>query len=433
MLKAENHSEKPISKILEFLIFLSIFINSYIFFRYPFEAYLHYPIEIVLIPIFIAKYGYPKFLAKLLLFALVIGGIYIAKGTYPLFDFIKVFGGMFLSFTFYYFVIRHYEHDVKRLFRIYLKWSYVSALIGLIQAISFKLGFLYGYNFRWIFNKWSISYGGIWGLRINSIFMEPSTLAAVLAPAVYVSLYNLIYKNPIWLTRKQSLIIVFIYILTGSSTAYIGVMIILFLLTMSIRFNYILFGVFAGMFLFNVFYNISEDFRGRVDSSKELWVNQNYTIKNTNTSSFVLYNNFHVATEALKVHPLFGTGLGSYQAAYQKHSLTKNKNVIAYDFEFNTTDGNSLFIRMLVETGLVGTLFFMLLIIRGFIFLRKEERFLPYKIISQSIFILFSLNLLRQGNYFLNGFPFFVLLYYYNYKAYLKEKNKELSPEDITD
>jgi hypothetical protein len=33
------------------------------------------------------------------------------------------------------------------------------------------------------------------------------------------------------------------------------------------------------------------------------------------------------------------------------------------------------------------------------------------------------LNMFRQGHYFLNGFPFFVILYYYNsvsYKMYLE-------------
>jgi hypothetical protein len=30
------------------------------------------------------------------------------------------------------------------------------------------------------------------------------------------------------------------------------------------------------------------------------------------------------------------------------------------------------------------------------------------------------LNLFRQGHYFLNGFPFFVLLYIYNYYSYRK-------------
>jgi len=156
-----------------------------------------------------------------------------------------------------------------------------------------------------------------------------------------------------------------------------------------------------------------------------LWVYQDYNIKNTNTSSFVLYNNMHVAFESVKEYPLFGTGLGSYKAAYKKHSLTKNVEVIAYDFEFNTTDGNSLFVRMLVELGLFGVGIFFVLLFRGFIYLRTEEEFKEYKIISQAILILILLNLMRQGNYFLNGFPLFILLYYYNWKQYrLAIKNK---------
>lgn len=407
-----------VSKVIEILIFISVFINSYIFFRSPFEGYLHYLIFLGLIPLFMLKYGYPRYLIQIFIWFIVVGVVSVASGLYPMFDFIKVFGGMFLSFTFYHYVVRYYRFNIVQLFSVYLKWSYIVAVIGIVQIISFKVGFLYGYNFRWVFNKWGVTEGGLLGMRINSVFSEPSGLAAALAPAAYVAVYNLVHKKSFVLDKKASIVILITYIISSSSTAYIGLLIILVLIVTTVKFRYLIVGLGIGVALFSAFYKGSSDFQSRVDSSVALWVYQDFRIENTNTSSFVLFNSFHVATESIKEYPLFGTGLGSFKSAYQKHSLTKNVEVIAYDFEFNTTDGNSLFVRMLVELGLVGIFVLVVLMFKGFIYLRTEDEFIQYKIVSQAILILILLNLLRQGNYFLNGFPLFILMYYYNWKQY---------------
>jgi len=409
-----------VSRVIEILIFISVFINSYIFFRYPFEGYLHYLIFLGLIPVFMLKYGYPKYLIKIYIWFIVVGLVSVWSGIYPMFDFIKVFGGMFLTFTFYHYVLKYYQFNLLQLFSVYLKWSYIAAVIGIIQIVSFKVGFLYGYNFRWIFNKWGVFEGGVLGLRINSIFAEPSALAAVLAPAAYVAVYNLIHKKNFILSKIASITILITYVISSSSTAYLGLLVILVLVITTIKFRYLLISLGVGLFFLTTIYGVSDDFKSRVDSSIGLWVYQDYSIQNTNTSSFVLYNSFHVAIESVKEYPLFGTGIGSFESAFEKHSLTKNVEVIAYDFEFNTTDGNSLFIRMLVELGLVGIFIMLVLVVKGFIYLRTEDELIQYKIISQAILILLLLNLLRQGNYFLNGFPLFILMYYYNWKQYKK-------------
>lgn len=429
-MKEVNYTK--VSKWVEILIFLSVFINSYVFFKYPFEGYFYYLIFLALIPLFVLKYGYPQYLVKLFFWFLAVGGTFVLSGYYQMFDFIKVFGGMFMSFTFYHYVLKYYKFNLLQVFSVYLKWSYIVALIGVVQAASYLVGFEYGYNFRWLLNKWGVAEGGLMGIRINSVFSEPSGLAAALAPAVFVAVYNLMHKKNFVLSKRASITILIIYIISGSSTAYIGILLIFILISMSIKFRYLLMGIIGGSIILFSFYNVSNDFKSRVDSSIGLWIYQDYTIDNTNTSSFVLYNNIHVAIESFKEYPLFGTGLGSYSVAYQKHSLTKNVEVIAYNFEFNTSDGNSLLVRMLVELGGGGVFFFFLLLVRGFIYLRIEEEFLTYKIISQAILVLIFLNLMRQGNYFLNGFPLFVLIYYYNWKQYreaLREKENSIEHE----
>ena len=46
---------------------------------------------------------------------------------------------------------------------------------------------------------------------------------------------------------------------------------------------------------------------------------------------------------------------------------------------------------------------------------------------------IFLLNLFRQGHYFLNGFPFFVIMYYYNWASYRNyiETGKTLYEETL--
>ena len=48
----------------------------------------------------------------------------------------------------------------------------------------------------------------------------------------------------------------------------------------------------AGYF---IAYNNVSDFSNRVDSARGLWLEKDFNIDNTNNSSFVLYNNLHIA------------------------------------------------------------------------------------------------------------------------------------------
>ena len=199
----------------------------------------------------------------------------------------------------------------------------------------------------------------------------------------------------------------------------------------TIRIRYIVIGLFISVFSFNMAYWYVPDFRNRVDAAKGLWINKNFSLSNTNNSSFVLYNNLHIAKENIIDYPLFGTGLGSHETAFKKHTLTKT--VIKYDFEFNIKDGNSLFVRLCTETGLIGLFFVFILIFKGFIYKVKydDEDLRLNSIISQALFILLILVLIRQGNYMLNGLPLMFLIYYYNFKQYEEKILKIESQKEI--
>ena len=238
-------------------------------------------------------------------------------------------------------------------------------------------------------------------------------MGIVLSPALFVSVRNLIKSKTFYFKRWQSLLIIVIVILTTSTIAYFGLLLIILINTKSFSLRYITIGLVISVIGYFIAYRNVNEFKLRVDAAKGLWIEENFDILNTNNSSFVLYNNFHIAKQNLLNHPLFGTGLGSHETAFNNFSLTKK--LLNYKFEFNVKDGNSLFIRLCTETGLIGIILVMFFCAKNLIIeSEKNEKFETKFVISNAIFILIVLSLLRQGNYMLNGLPLMFLMYYYN-------------------
>jgi len=404
------------SGLIKVLLFITLFSSSYVFFKIPFEFYFHYIIFIALIPLFFIKYGFPKLIIQVLALPLAVGIIQILLNNCDTFLFLKVFGGLLATLLFYYYIILYSNFKINYLFSLYIKFCYILAIIGSIQLFTYLISFDLGYDYHWIFNKWGLVEGGLLGIRINSIVSEPSQLAIVLSPAVYIAIHNLLHKNNYILNKYQSILIILISILTTSSVGYIGILISLLLNTNSFRLKYIFIGISISIASYFLAYNYVQDFRSRMDSAIGLWIFQEFNITNTNNSSFVVYNNVHIAKENLKQHPIFGTGIGSHENAFKKHTLTGE--VIKYDFAFNQKDGNSLLVRLSTETGLIGIIFIILLIFKCYI--RKQNNFdlEKHSLISKAILILLILSLIRQGNYMMNGLPLMFLMYYYNYVSY---------------
>jgi len=409
-------------RIVTIAIFATLFISSYVFFKVPFEGYLSYVVMAFLFPFYIARFGIPKAPVLLFLPLLVFGIISVEAGdnTYALF--FKIFIGFFSSVLFYDYVFRHYDFNIKELFGYYMTGALIVSAIGLIQLISFRVGFSPGYNYSFILNKWGLSYGGL-GLRINSIFSEPSYFAAVIAPAFFVCVSNIFRKDKMFLSKKQGLVVIVAYLLTFSSLGIIGMFLTILLLLLNFGFfRYAVIFIPAFYFGFNYAYDSIPEFRERFDGTFDI-----FSAEGANTdvhgSSFVLYNNYQIAVKNFEKNPLFGTGLGSHPIAFDRYSLTLQTGVIQIDF--NKADANSMFLRLLSETGLYGTIFIIIFVIRNYLGRRRSIDD-DLWVISNAALLIILLFLFRQGHYFLNGFPFFLWLYYYvrleNNKRYLQEQ-----------
>lgn len=411
-----------LNSFLTAAIFSTLFFSSYVLFTKPFEGYLSYMVVLLLLPLFFLKYRIPVNILMLYALLLLFGIVNILSGDNTGDLFMKIFLNIVISSLFYYYIFQVFNCDIDRILGLYMKGAAFVALIGLIQMISYKVGFKAGYDFRWIFNKWSLVEGGIIGIRLNSIFSEPSYFGASIGPAFFIAAYNLTKKRNLYISKWQNIIILVTYFLTSSSVAYLGIFATLVVLLINFGFvRYVMIFVPLIITSYIYLYNNNSDFRERVDGVDNLYSGNATTAFEVHGSSFVQYNNFHVATENFKRNPLYGSGLGSHSIAYDKYSLTKAYGGI---YDFNKADANSMALRLMSETGLFGMLFILIFILKFFTLRDKvNDSNEVYWLASGAALVIIVLQLFRQGNYTYNGFFFYMWLYYY---ANIKNKEKSI-------
>jgi hypothetical protein len=420
-----------LNKVTTVFIYVSVFVNSFVFFKEPVEFYLGYLVFVLLLPGMILKYGSNRSLFFVFMILLLTGMINIALGNNTILQFFKVFTGLALSYFFYYYVVLEFDYDIEQLFKWYLKGAYYVSLIGLIQFVSFIVGFKPGYDFSWILNKWGVITGGNFGIRVNSVFSEPTYLGSTISAAFFVSVYNLVRKDSFGINKVQSLVVVVVYVLSFSGLGQTGIFLTLIFLALSFGFvRYFVFLIPILIVLFNYLHANVKDFRDRFDSLVDLYTTGKFTLGETHGSSFILYNNYTVAKKNFETNFVFGTGIGSHGEAFDKYSIAKGFKVRG--FNFNSADANSMFLRLVSETGLFGVIIFMYIVFRCYV-RRNENVHTNHWLISNSILVMILLNLFRQGHYFLNGFPFFVIMYYYNWASYKNyiETGKTLFEETL--
>ncbi len=427
----------PRDRWLLIAVMFTVFSSAWVLTKEPAEIYAGYLIFLALFPVFISRYGVPGKFWLYAGFFLLTGVLNVVLGNNEMAQFLKIYLGVLASYLFYYYVFERFEFDVKLLFRYYLKAAYIVTLIGLIQFISFQLRFTPGYDFHWlgIFNKWAVVTGGNFGIRVNAVFGEPSQYAAIMAPAFFVALYNILRFQTFEYSRIRSILVILVYLLTFSSLGYIGIFISLLLLLINFGLlRYLIFVIPIAIGAFVYLYNNVEDFRYRWDSTFIIFRTGEIDIRSIHGSSIVFYNNYVIATENFKSNFLLGTGLGSHGVASNKYSLTKE--IKTFGFANNLSDANSMFLRIISEQGLVGVIMVFAFIIRGFVRRQKFDPDNPYWIISSAALTVILLYLFRQGHYFINGFPFFAWLYYYarkNYEYELAEEEELEEDEEETE
>lgn len=429
-------------RLMNVLMCCSIFMDDFYFFREPFDFYYFYIIYFVFIVYYIISTGsfqllpgwFFKFILVLFGLSLVAGLLYNTLT----FSFTKQVIGITFSSIAFYCLLKINKFDLEKIFRTYLNLAFLVALWGIIVEVVLLAGYP-------ISDKIKTTTIGLF--RAYSVMSEPYFLAVVLIPALYYYGYRFIAipKSRFKFESLVKLPVVFIcFVLTFSSAGYIALalMAIMFLYNKNyfsiskggIRF--ILLPLFLLLAL-TLLGNLKEylfEFQARIDDTVGLFTKgagaSTSAVSESNSSTFALYSNFVIAQNSFTRNPLIGSGLGSHATNYDKmFALYFPKDFLIRFGSFNKFDANSLFLRLMSETGLLGLISFFYFMFKFFLKKKglKKKEFFNLNIINQGIFILFVVRLVRTGNYIGNGFFMFFFIFYYSKKIYEKERAKNLA------
>lgn len=399
-----------------YLLISNIFLGGFILFRGFFDFYLGYVFMICFL--FFCIYSYRKlYVIKsfvfILLFMSLLSFLNVFFGNDSVPCLLKIFLGFIFNGVVYYMLFRLNNNKVDKLFRIYLQIACVVALIGIFQEISYSAGFEGGYDYRSFISR-TVSPNVEFGiLRVTSIMQEPSHFGSTMAPAMFVSILNIIRKKKHFISKKMSYLIVISILLSFSLVAYIGIAVAFILIMLNYR-RVILICTSAIILFVSAFvsYRYLPAIKMRVEQTVAV-INGKIPLEAANLSTFAFCSNGLVALRSFMNNPLFGAGLGSHPLSYDKYIPQIVSQNLIRSLSLNREDASSLFFRLISETGLLGVFLFFYFIFRFYV---SKGRDGYYWIISNSIACLFVLNLLRQGNYFYCGFIFFILAYYFTSK-----------------
>ena len=346
--------------------------------------------------------------------------VYIGKDTFVLLT--KQIIGIFSTSLIFYLLMKVNKYDVKKMFKVYLNLAVLVGLIGLFQELSYLLGFKIGYDFSYIFPSWTLYLSETGFLQINSIMPEPAAFCYVMMPAFFVALTSFSKSNFKFLNKWKSLIIVSSVFFSFSLVGYIGIIFSLALLFYNYtKIRYLVIGTVLIVVIIFFAYTYIGDIKMRVDDSINVLTGK-ISLYSANLSTFTLFSNALVAYESFKDNPVFGSGLGSHEISYNRY-IGKVVDIGKVRMFLNVQDANSLFLRLLSETGLFGLLLIFYFIFK-FHVLKKNDRSGYLWLISNAILAMFVIRLLRSGHYFDGGFFFFFWIYYFASKLNRSEKNK---------
>lgn len=283
--------------------------------------------------------------------------------------------------------------SVKKLFAVYLKFSFYIAII------SFCMFYLN-------INSFSV-------YRLNGLMAEPAHYAAIMLPATYY-----FFRNKNYLKLVVLLITIF---LSKSSIGFIGLALIVIIPLVKVKYllRYswvVLLLAVSSIYYLSTEWNIPEDenssnslvrrIKGTSESLSAVYTGKFQ--KNTNLSSYAFLSNAFITRKIFTDKPL-GAGLGSYRYEYEKYypEMKPPPYLINLNHsKINRTDANSLFLRLVADLGVFAFLMILYFLYRSSKLFKSEN-----KIIQQSTFFYLVLKLIREGHYFPPEFYFFLLIF----------------------
>lgn len=445
-----RHNKRPNESVSQRIIALAIlafpFIDIFLFrgtFRL-FSGPLGYGPFIcmyALLPVFVTRYPFPVRVIVILTLVGVVGSLGVSSGVVEQREFIKILGGLILSYTYYWYLWHHHDKNPFKIFRLYVNGAIAVSFIGLLTFLDSIVSFgFYGFINSFI----RIGYlESEFGIRVGSTLGEPTYFASTIAPAGLLSLASLFFKNRkigIALKKRNLLIghtgavtILLALITTSSAIAFTGLLLsLLMLLVVEFKFR-------AGIIVIPIavalpsIVSINTDVASRFSGLQSIITDEDKGLSDVHGSSAILYNHAHITWENFRRNPIFGTGLGSHPEASKRFGILFDTERGTLS-EWNVQDASSMFLRIASELGLFGILLVLYFLHRNFFSLATDDASeIVLKVISLAFLTAILLNLFRQGNFILNGFPFFVYGYYFTRKQFESNQEMKLSSAPIND
>lgn len=416
----------------DFLLLAFPFIDLFLF-RYSFQLFpgpLGYgPLlcMYVLLPFFVMRYQFPSRVALTLGLVGLIGASGFFSGVVEPRTFIKVFGSLILPYFYYWYLWLYLGKDVIRGFRIYLKGAQIVSVFGLLIFLDSIVSFGF---FEFIKSLINISRTpASFGIRIAGTLGEPTYFANTIAPAGFFAMLRLFFgetnlalrlkEHGLWMTRYAAALILLAMALTFSAMALTGILVIIILhLLIKRKVQALLITplvIFALLYAARSIPEINERLEGLQNTSA-------LAEGDVHGSSAILYNHAVITWENFRRNPFFGTGLGSHPEATKKYSVLRDTALFHYA-EQNAPDASSMFLRIASELGLFGILIILFFLVRNyFVVLPTDIDGLVLKMVSSAFLVTILLQLMRQGNFILNGFPFYVYGYHFAWKQFKNRK-----------
>jgi len=312
--------------------------------------------------------------------------------------FLKQFLPIIIIFSVNFFIATKYNW--RMLFRLYVKFAYLSAIFGIIQVIA--------------------SYAGINLLnrqagRLDSIAYEPSHYAAILMPALVFTFFHFKQYKLYFFTMLAALV------LTFNLTGYLA-----FLVVISIAYInplYIMISIPVLYYIvFHVLVNFNENFNSRIIETQQVFsgdVNVLTRQAVTNGTTVSLYSNLMVAEENLKNGNVIGSGLGGHEEMYYRY-FENSSFRYSWFYGLNAPSGHSLTIRIFSEFGLLGLILYVATLARKVILLDNGI----YRSISLACLSHFVCKSFKLGGFIDYGTPFFLAILFINFRHYKKTTAK---------
>lgn len=315
------------------------------------------------------------------IFVVGIGTIFLYNNQFSKIVF-QVFGISFMSIYFYNFFLC-YELDVKDIFLKYCNICFILSLIGI--------------PLFFILVSFDSSY------RLHSLLQEPAHFTGIVLPAYYYYMTNFVKY------RKKFIVIIVAFLLSMSSIGYIGMLIGFVMIKKKINIFATITLTFVSVLIGFLAYNYIDNVKFRANDTFGIF--NEFDVSNVNSSTLALATNSYVTLQVLKSNAFIGHGIGSHPLS-SKQYIYNITGIEGYsDNEelmfINSTDADSLTLRILSELGLIGFIGVCYFIIKNYCGYQDNYQ------ISRGIILYFLYKLFREGHYFPAEMYFFVFIYYF--------------------